>query len=98
MQNLRSSPETEPAQQFPIQTVTVWLGNTPKVALENQLQVRDEDFTRAIQDATPEKAAQNSAQLVSVFFRGGSHSMEAENEEPPVCRQIPQNKGFLKVK
>jgi len=26
MQNLRSSPETEPAQQFPIQTVAAWIG------------------------------------------------------------------------
>ena len=48
MQNLRSSRETELANEYPIQTVTAWLGNTPKVALENYLQVRKEDFTKAI--------------------------------------------------
>ena len=97
MQNLRSSRETELAQQFPIQTVTAWLGNTPKVALENYLQVRDEDFTRATQDATPEKAAQNPAQLASVSLRNGSHALETENDKPLVCREILQNKGFVKV-
>ncbi len=34
MQNLRSSRETELAREYPLQTVTAWLGNTPKVALE----------------------------------------------------------------
>ena len=48
VQNLRSSRETELANEYPIQTVTAWLGNTPKVALENYLQVRDEDSTKAI--------------------------------------------------
>ena len=35
MQNLRSSRETARAREYPLQTVTAWLGNTPKVALEN---------------------------------------------------------------
>ena len=49
MQNLRSSRETELAREYPLQTVTAWLGNTLKVALENDLQVREEDFTKAAQ-------------------------------------------------
>ena len=98
MQNLRSSRETELAQQFPIQTVTAWLGNTPKVALENYLPVRDEDFTRATQDATPEKAAQNPAQLVSVSLCNGPHRSEPENEEPLVSQVFPTEQGVSKLR
>ena len=46
-QNLRASRETELAQDHAIHLVTAWLGNTPKVAMEHYLQVRDEDFTKA---------------------------------------------------
>ncbi len=52
-QNLRSSRETELVERFPIQTVVAWLGNSPKVALQSYLQVRESDFDKAIEsDAT----------------------------------------------
>jgi len=44
---LRSSRETELAAEYPIQVVTAWLGNTPRIALKHYLQVTDSDFTRA---------------------------------------------------
>lgn len=52
-QNLRSSRETELLEKFPIQTVVAWLGNSPKVALQSYLQVRESDFESAVRnDAT----------------------------------------------
>ena len=48
-QNCRSSRETELLEQFPIQTVVAWLGNSPTVALQSYLQVRDEDYQKALE-------------------------------------------------
>ncbi len=49
-QNLRSSRETELLQEgFQLQTVVAWLGNSPKVALQSYLQVRQEDYEKAAQ-------------------------------------------------
>ena len=48
-QNLRSTRETELAEQFPIHVVCAWIGNTQAVAAKHYLQVRDEDFQRAAQ-------------------------------------------------
>jgi integrase len=48
-QNLRSSRETELLERFPIQTVVAWLGNSPKVAMQSYLQVRESDFEKAIE-------------------------------------------------
>jgi hypothetical protein len=44
---LRSSRETELAQEFPIHVVTAWLGNTPAIALRHYLMTTDDDFDRA---------------------------------------------------
>lgn len=46
--NLRASRETELVGEFPIQTVCAWLGNSPVVAAKHYLQVREEDFEKAI--------------------------------------------------
>jgi len=45
--NLRSSRQTESAQEHPDYLVTAWLGNSEQVARDHYLQVRDEDFARA---------------------------------------------------
>lgn len=47
-QNLRSTRETELAEQFPLHVVTAWLGNTQSVAMEHYLQVTNEHFQRAV--------------------------------------------------
>ncbi len=47
MQNLRSTRETELAEQFPLHAVTAWLGNSHLVAAKHYLQLRDEHFDRA---------------------------------------------------
>ncbi len=96
MQNLRSSRETELANEYPIQTVTAWLGNTPKVALENYLQVRDEDFTKAI-GVQPQSQSRSSAaralRKTSATPCRTSHGLETENEKPLVSQAKPTKQG-----
>ena len=46
--NMRASRETELVEQFPVQVVTAWLGNTPSIAMRHYLQVRDSDYEKAI--------------------------------------------------
>jgi hypothetical protein len=41
--NLRASRETELVKEYPVQVVTSWLGNTPRIALKHCLMVRKED-------------------------------------------------------
>jgi integrase len=50
-QNLRSSRQTELAAAFPEHVACAWMGNSKLVAREHYLQVRDEDFDRAAQNA-----------------------------------------------
>ena len=46
-QNLRSTRETELAEQFPLHVVCQWIGSTVAVAAKHYLQVTDEHFARA---------------------------------------------------
>lgn len=56
-QNLRSSRETELLSEgFQLQTVVAWLGNSPTVALNSYLQVREEDYQKATQNPTQQPA------------------------------------------
>ena len=47
-QNLRASRETELAGEYPLHVAAAWIGNTAIVAAKHYLQVREEDFARAI--------------------------------------------------
>ena len=47
-QNLRSTRETELAENNPLHVVTAWLGNSQIVAAKHYLQVTDEHFERAL--------------------------------------------------
>ena len=46
-QNLRSTRETELANEFPLQAVTAWMGNSQLVAAKHYLQVTDQHFSAA---------------------------------------------------
>jgi len=66
-QNLRASRETELCERFPIQVVTSWLGNSPKVAMKHYLMTTEEHFARAVADDKPDadkQAAQNAPHQV----------------------------------
>ena len=63
-QNLRSTRETELAEQFPMHVVCKWIGNSQPVAAQHYLQLTDEHFERAVEPAgvAATRAAQNAAQ------------------------------------
>ena len=50
-QNLRSTRETELAEEYPQHVACRWIGNTQSVAVKHYLQVTDEHFTKAAQKA-----------------------------------------------
>ena len=47
-QNLRSTRETELAEEYPVQVVCAWIGNSPAVAAKHYLQVTDAHFEKAV--------------------------------------------------
>ncbi len=51
--NLRASRETELVEKYPVQVVTEWLGNTPKVALRHYLMTTKEHFEAAVKGDEP---------------------------------------------
>ena len=56
-QNLRSTRETELAQEFPIHVVCKWLGNSSQVASKHYLQVTEDHFAKAVQNPVQQAAA-----------------------------------------
>ncbi len=70
---MRASLETELVEEFPVQAVAAWLGNSPKVALKHYLRVLPEHYARAVNGGT-KKAAQNAAQSV--------HEMDCKAKKP----------------
>lgn len=87
--NLRASCETELVEQFPVQAVTGWLGNTPSVAMRHYLMTTEEHFAAAVKGPTkateemnsaPDGArtAQNTAQQATAANCG-----ESQEESPP---------------
>lgn len=73
--NLRASRETELAATYPIQVVTAWLGNTPRIALKHYLQVTDADFARAAADASGSGYSNGSPS------QNGAAKSDAQNPE-----------------
>ena len=59
-QNLRSTRETELAEQWPEHVVCAWIGNSRVVARKHYLQLTEEHFEQAAQN--PAQCAQNPAQ------------------------------------
>ena len=73
-QNLRSSRETELTETFPLHVVVKWLGNSQLIAAKHYLQVTDEHF---------EQAAQNAAQYPSVLGRTEPQAVSAVSPKNP---------------
>jgi len=89
-QNLRSSRETELAEKFPLQVVTGWLGNSPKVALRHYLQITDEHFAKAL-IGTGDEAAHNAAQLPSKTAHNAAQQDVANDTQAD--EETPENTG-----
>lgn len=90
-QNLRSSRETELAEDFPLHVVTAWIGNTERVASKHYLQVTDDHFTKALGLGGGAKSgalkAQNEAQQAVVPF--GANSQKS--------RKVLEDQDFREV-
>ena len=59
-QNLRSTRETELADQFPAHVAAAWIGNSVAVAVKHYLQVTDEHFEKAVQKAVQNLFCKNA--------------------------------------
>ncbi len=55
-QNMRSTRETELAEQFPMHVVCKWIGNSEPVAAKFYLQVTDDHFAKAVQNPVQDPA------------------------------------------
>lgn len=78
--NLRASRQTELQEEFPIHVVCAWLGNTPKVAHESYLQVTEDHFARALQNAL-----QNSERT--------EHALNDPKKKPGIIVREPCTSG-----
>ena len=84
-QNLRSTRETQLAEQFPIHVVTEWIGNSAAVAAKHYLQVTDEHFATAANVAAEKSGAESGA-------------LEAQNEaQSTIGENCPESDEVLEV-
>ncbi|WP_425267210.1 tyrosine-type recombinase/integrase [Aeoliella straminimaris] len=79
--NLRSTRETELAEQFPIHVVCEWMGNTQAIAAQHYLQVTDEHY----------QAAQNAAQQAHAEGGTGTHDKKTTEQKPVVLSNLSGN-------
>jgi integrase len=88
--NLRASRETELVETYPVQVVTSWLGNTPRVAMRHYLMVTNEHFEAAVKgdetlaETDAAKAAQEAAQQAHAMERREPQTAIAAHEKTPV--------------
>ena len=75
--NERITRKTEVADDFPIQVVCDWIGNTESVAAKHYLQVTEDHFTKALQNALRHPA---------VLPRRGSQPELLAHEKTPVLQ------------
>jgi len=93
-QNLRSTRETELAEEYPLHVVTHWIGNSELVAAKHYLQTTNEHYDRAVG-----KAAQNAAQKLHEGARNDPQDEAADTEECSVtssdCSELQESSGYF---
>ena len=95
-QNLRASCETDLLSEYPIASVTAWIGHSAEVALKHYSQVRSADFDRA---AGREKAVQNPVQSAAKVVQNAVQSGNDLSElEPTSGAETPVNVGPSSLK
>lgn len=92
-QNMRSTRETELAEQYPMHVVCQWIGNSEPVAAKHYLQVTDEHFRRAAEGGTG--ALQNPVQYAHVRDR---ERQEREREPPCFPEEHDSLRQYTTVK
>ena len=100
-QNMRSTRETELADEHPIHVVCNWIGNTEAVARKHYLQVTDEHFDRATMalpggtEKVARNPARNQAQQTPAGGRNASRhelSTEAKSSTGENLRNTAENR------
>jgi integrase len=76
-QNLRSTRQTELAEEFPSHVVCAWMGNSEAVAAKHYLQVTDEHFAKA--SGPTAQAAHRTAQSEANSTRQAATEEQAED-------------------
>ena len=87
-QNLRASRETELANEFPLHVVTVWLGNTERVASKHYLQVTDDHFAQAQRAKTDAIGPQNVSKPTPQDTATQRNGSQEVTEPPGVTSQV----------
>ncbi len=84
--NLRSSRQTELAEQFPSHVVCEWLGNSEEVARKHYFQTTEDHFAKATNEpeTSPEQAKHNPKQYTTVYTSTESHR---KNEKCDIPRE-----------
>ena len=95
-QNLRSTRETELANEYPLHVVCEWIGNTAAVAVKHYLQTTEEHYRQAANSPESEspKAAQKTAQHTqepSGTVSHGAMAVESENLPKPLACETLRN-------
>jgi integrase len=87
-QNLRSTRETELAENYPVHVVCAWIGNSAMIAAKHYLQVREADFDRAAGGAAKSdaKALQNPVQQPAARLCKQSQTISQVFENKKVMR------------
>jgi integrase len=78
--NLRSTRQTELAENFPSHVVCAWIGNTERVAENHYLQTTDAHFAKAVALPVKEQTASNSAAQNPAQYQAESERTEKESE------------------
>ncbi len=90
-QNIRSTRETELAEQFPLQAVTAWMGNSQLVAAKHYLQLRDEHFDKAASLSThPIEKPEGEG------HRQGHNTSEMTETDKPLKAKNPEKTNVLR--
>lgn len=91
-QNLRSTRETDLAEQFPIHVVCAWIGNTKAVAAKHYLQITEEHFRKATQN--PTQTVHDTGDCAGLAHQETPRKSVPENPGQPVTRALVAEEGL----
>jgi len=89
-QNLRSTRETELADQFPAHVASAWIGNSVAVAVKHYLQVTEDHFAQAAQNAAQKAHETTGSDLKSKTDEATQASPDSEDSV-----KFPVDSGYF---
>ena len=89
-QNLRSTRETELADQFPAHVAAAWIGNSVAVAVKHYLQVTEDHFKQAAQNA-----AQKSSEMSGNDRKEETQSKTKSDASSGICRDLQEDSALF---